>query len=75
MLECYGFAAILIILACAFAWLAKRFRDVQPLTEELAKTRAENLQLQTELRLTRTELESCRNSLDSCTVALDRNGK
>jgi hypothetical protein len=71
MWECYAFAAILIILACAFGWLAKKFRDVQPLTEELANTRAENLKLQSELRLTRTELEQCRTALDSCTLALN----
>lgn len=58
-------------LACAFCWLAMRFREVAPLTEELQKTRAENLTLQGELRLTRRELEATRVALKSCQTAIE----
>jgi hypothetical protein len=61
----------LIALALAFCWLAMRFREVGPLTEELQKTRAENLVLQGELRHTRRELEATRVALKSFQTAIE----
>jgi cell division protein FtsB len=60
-----------ILLFLSFCWLAKKFHDVEPLTQELAASRAENQRLQKELALTRSELEKTRVSLDSCTTALN----
>jgi len=55
----------LICLAIAFSWLAMRFREVGPLTEELQKTRSENLKLQGELQQTREALRSCQNAIEN----------
>lgn len=55
----------LMALALAFAWLAMRFREVGPLTEELQQTRAENLKLQGELQQTREALRSCQNAIEN----------
>lgn len=54
-----------IVLAGTFCWLAMRFREVAPLTEELQKTREENLKLQSELQKTRDALRSCQNAIES----------
>ena len=54
-----------VVLAAAFCWLAMRFREVGPLTEELQKTRAENVKLQGELQKTRDALKSCQNAIES----------
>lgn len=62
---------VCLLLFFAFCWLAKKFHDVEPLTQELAASRAENQRLQKELALTRSELEKTRVSLDSCTIALN----
>ena len=55
----------LICLAIAFAWLAMKFREVGPLTEELQETRKENLKLQSELQQTRESLRSCQNAIEN----------
>jgi hypothetical protein len=55
----------LVALALAFCWLAMRFREVGPLTEELQKTREENLKLQSELQQTREALRSCQNAIEN----------
>ena len=55
----------LIVLACAFGWLALKFREVGPLTKELQKTREENLKLQDELQKTRDALKSCQNAIEN----------
>ncbi len=55
----------LIVLALAFCWLALKFREVGPLTEELQKTRSENLKLQSELQQTREALKSCQNAIEN----------
>ena len=55
----------LIAFSQAFCWLAMRFREVGPLTEELQKTREENLKLQGELQKTRDALKSCQNAIEN----------
>lgn len=55
----------LVALALAFCWLALKFREVGPLTEELQKTREENLKLQGELQQTREALRSCQNAIEN----------
>jgi hypothetical protein len=54
-----------LIAAGAFCWLALKFREVGPLTEELQKTRSENQKLQGELQQTREALRSCQNAIEN----------